>query len=136
MTSLWICFLSGILAVWPGSIQAHDIYSHLVDSFGKACCDETDCQPALYRMTAHGVQMLIAERWIDIPDDTIQYRALPGDTGRTFGGHWCGSELLDLNASSTVYITRCAILPPQTALTITEPSAALGAVGPVRASVR
>jgi hypothetical protein len=87
-------------------------------------------------MTAHGVQMLIAERWIDIPDDTIQYRALPGDTGRTFGGHWCGSELLDLNASSTVYITRCAILPPQTALTITEPSAALGAVGPVRASVR
>ncbi len=136
MASRWVCFLSSVLVIWPGSIQAHDIYSHLVDRLGLACCDETDCQPALYRMTAYGVQMLIAERWIDIPDNTIQYRSLLGDTGRTFGGHWCGSELLDLNAGSPVYLTRCAILPPQTALTVMEPSATLGAAGSTRTGVR
>jgi hypothetical protein len=115
MASRWLSCLSSILAIWPGSIQAHDIYSHLVDRFGASCCNEMDCQPALYRMTAYGVQMLIAERWIDIPNDVIQYQVLPGDTGRTYGGHWCGSELLDLNARTTVYLTRCAILPPQAA---------------------
>jgi hypothetical protein len=64
-----------------------------------------DCQPALYQVTAHGVQMLIAERWIDIPDHTIQYRSLPGDNGKTFGGTGVA-----LNSSTSTPVQR-SMLP-------------------------
>jgi hypothetical protein len=37
--------------------------------------------------TAAGVEMLVDGRWIVVPDDTIQYRALDGDNGETAGGH-------------------------------------------------
>jgi len=115
-------YLAGILLmVGSGPIEAHDIYSHLVDDLGRSCCNDTDCHPALYRLTATGVQMFVSERWIDVPDNTIQYRVLPGDSGRTYGGHWCGSELLDLNTGSKVHLTRCAILPPQTAFALQTP---------------
>jgi hypothetical protein len=98
--------------------QAHDIYSHLMDRQGHSCCDERDCRPVPYRTTAGGVKMLVNGRWIDVPDHTIQYRALPGDTGETGGGHWCG--FVDTPPTEPtkddlepVYTTRCAILPPQ-----------------------
>ena len=70
--------------------EAHDIYSPLKDRLGNSCCDDGDCRPAPYRVTPTGVQMLVNGDWIAVPNDTIQYRAIPGDTGETGGGHWCG----------------------------------------------
>jgi hypothetical protein len=100
----------------PLAIQAHDIYSHLKDAEGKSCCNGLDCQPAPYRLTASGVIMFVNGRWIDVPSDKIQYRAISGDTGETGGGHWCGSGYevggYDINVP---YVTKCAILPPQSA---------------------
>jgi hypothetical protein len=100
----------------PLPIQAHDIYSHLVDEVGASCCDNKDCRPVPYRFIASGVQMFIDKRWIDVPSDRIQYRALPGDTGETRGGHWCGSTYNpDFSDVGALYMTKCAILPPQSA---------------------
>jgi hypothetical protein len=97
-------------------LQAHDIYSHLRDEVGASCCDDQNCRPALYRVSASGVQMLVDQRWIDVPDERIQYRALLGDTGETGGGHWCGSTYKpDFGNPTTVYVTKCAVLPPQSA---------------------
>ena len=97
-------------------IRAHDLYSHLLDEVGASCCDDQDRRPALYRMSASGVQMLVDQRWIDVPDERIQYRALLGDTGETGGGHWCGSTYKpDFGNPTTVYMTKCAVLPPQSA---------------------
>jgi hypothetical protein len=62
----------------PLSIQAHDIYSHLTDEVGASCCDNRDCRPVPYRFIASGVQMFIDKRWIDVPSDRIQYRAIRG----------------------------------------------------------
>jgi hypothetical protein len=97
-------------------LQAHDIYSHLRDEVGASCCDDQNCRPALYRVSASGVQMLVDQRWIDVPDERIQYRALLGDTGETGGGHWCGSTYKpDFGNPNAVYVTKCAVLPPQSA---------------------
>ena len=76
-----------ITASWPASIEAHDIYTTLTDTAGESCCHKRDCRPAHYRRTAAGVEMLVGEEWIAVPDETIQYRALEGDTGETAGGH-------------------------------------------------
>jgi hypothetical protein len=52
----------------------------------------------------------------NVPSARIQYRSIPGDTGETCGGHWCGSTYeLDFNYVGALYITKCAILPPQSA---------------------
>jgi hypothetical protein len=90
---------------WPS--QAHDIYMSLVAPDGQTCCHDRDCRPASYRRTADGVEMLVDGRWIVVPDDTIQYRALDGDTGETAGGHWCGKLEYE--------VTYCAVLPPRSA---------------------
>jgi hypothetical protein len=93
--------------------QAHDIYSHLMDRWGLSCCDQRDCRPAPYWVTAGGVKMLVDGRWIDVPDHAIQYRVLAGDTGETDGGHWCGFAATPSETDlDPVYTTRCAILPP------------------------
>jgi hypothetical protein len=109
-----------ILAAWPNTvalaivvtgsepIKAHDIYSALRDRAGVSCCNEQDCRPARYRFTPAGVQMLVNGEWILVPDETIQYRTLEGDTGETAGGHWCGTTGLGT-------LTHCAILPPSSA---------------------
>jgi hypothetical protein len=105
-----------LVASLPLPIRAHDIYSHLLDEVGASCCDNRDCRPALHRVSASGVQMLVDQRWIDVPDERIQYRALLGDTGETGGGHWCGSAYKpDFGNPTTVYMTKCAVLPPQSA---------------------
>jgi hypothetical protein len=91
--------------------QAHDIYSPLKDRWGNSCCHDQDCRPAHYRMTPAGVQMLINGEWIAVPDHAIQYRALPGDTGETDGGHWCGNIFFK-HSGGVEYSTHCAILPP------------------------
>ena len=61
--------------------------------------------------------MFVDQRWIDVPDHTIQYRALRGDRGETGGGHWCGFSMTPSSEDDleSVYTTRCAILPPQAA---------------------
>ncbi len=67
--------LLAITASWPAPIEAHDIYTTLKDRFGGSCCNEHDCRPAHYRITAAGVQMLVREKWIVVPDETIQHPA-------------------------------------------------------------
>jgi hypothetical protein len=94
---------------WPAGINAHDIYTVLKDSSGRSCCGDHDCRPAHYRLSPAGVQMLISGKWIFVPNETIQYRALDGDTGETAGGHWCGLT------GAHVTVTYCAILPPSSA---------------------
>jgi len=79
-----------LVAGLPLPIQAHDIYSQLRDEGGASCCDDRDCRPAHYRLTASGVQMFVDQQWINVPKERTQYRALPGDMGETYGGHWCG----------------------------------------------
>ena len=70
--------------------EAHDIYSPLRDRAGRNCCDDGDCRPAPYRVRPTGVQMFVEGEWIWVPDHTIQYRALLGDTGETDGGIGAG----------------------------------------------
>ena len=98
-----------LASIWPAAINAHDIYTGLKNSSGRSCCADHDCRPAHYRLTPAGVQMLISGQWIAVPNDTIQYRALDGDTGETGGGHWCGLP------GGHVTVTYCAILPPSSA---------------------
>lgn len=94
-------------------VKAHDGYSHLIDKSGASCCNDRDCHPAPYRFTPTGLQMFVNRRWIDVPSEKIQYVAIPGDTGETGGGHWCG--LAYEPSVGPLYITHCAILPPQSA---------------------
>ena len=103
-----------LLIVFGPSADAHDVYSHLKDRLGNSCCDDTDCRPAPYRVMTKGVQMYVEGKWIAVPNDTIQYRALPGDTGETVGGHWCG-VLRNKSGGRGEYVTLCAILPPTSA---------------------
>jgi hypothetical protein len=102
--------------------QAHDIYSHLRDRLGGSCCDEKDCRPAPYRVAATGVRMFVDGEWIVVPDFTIQYRALLGDTGETAGGHWCGF-IRDGYGDRVEYSTLCAVLPPNPTAIVGPPFA-------------
>ena len=100
----------------PLPSQAHDIYSQLKDKAGASCCDNRDCRLAPYQFTASGLQMFVDKRWIEVPSDKIQYVTVPGDTGETGGGHWCGfADQPNGMDPEALYITRCAILPPQSA---------------------
>src|SRR5687768_11429477 len=90
MSPQWISVV-GLLAVSPVPVSAHDIYSHLVHTSGRSCCDNHDCHPAHYRLRSTGVEMFIHGQWLAVPAEKIQYRVLLGDTGETYGGHWCGA---------------------------------------------
>jgi hypothetical protein len=105
------CVLASLalLVSWSVSSEAHDIYTGLTDRNGASCCNHLDCRPARYRMTPAGVEMYVNGKWIAVPDDTIQYRMLPGDTGETAGGHWCGYDF------GQRIRTLCTILPPNSA---------------------
>ena len=61
--------------------SVYTIYSHLRDTLGGSCCDNRDCRPARYRLREGGVQMLVDGQWIAVPENRIQYLALPGNTG-------------------------------------------------------
>ncbi len=103
-----------LLALSVGAtVEAHDIYSGLIDADGYSCCDNGDCRPAHYRLSLGGVEMFVYGQWFAVPPDKIQYRTLPGDTGETRGGHWCGSFGSDAPGSIALIHTQCAILPPQ-----------------------
>jgi hypothetical protein len=105
--ALVICSLLTLASVtgWSAPTDAHDIYMALKNRYGQSCCNESDCRPAHYRTTPAGVQMLVDGEWLAVPEETIQYRALEGDTGETAGGHWCGGVPFGS-------LTNCAILPP------------------------
>ena len=111
--------------------EAHDIYSPLKDRWGNSFCNDQDRRPVPYRVTPSGVQMLVHGNWIAVPDHMIQYRALPGDTGETAGGHWCG-EIRLMQDEKVRYSTLCAILPPN-ATSLPRPSFTLreGRIQPV-----
>ena len=49
------------LILWQEPTQAHDIYTHLKSRSGESCCDNSDCRPVPYRVTASGVEMLVGE---------------------------------------------------------------------------
>ena len=106
-----LSLVAGLLAIWPGPVQAHDIYANLTNKRGLSCCNRTDCRSAPYRITASGVQMLLDRTWVTIPAASIIYRDLEGDTGETGGGHWCGAYLM----FEDTFLTRCAVLPPTSA---------------------
>jgi hypothetical protein len=108
-----------LTASLPLPLQAHDIYSHLKDQGGESCCHDRDCRPAFYRFNLSQLQMFVDGQWIDVPGSTIQYRALPSDTGETGGGHWCG--LVYIPNIGAIHLTRCAILPPQFASVQVDP---------------
>ena len=105
--TLLICFFLTLASLtgWSSPTDAHDIYMALKNRFGQSCCNEGDCRPAHYRIANGGVQMLVEGEWVPVPEETIEYRALEGDTWETRGGHWCG-----LRAFGN--LTYCAILPP------------------------
>jgi hypothetical protein len=71
--------------------------------------------PAHYRFGPGGVEMFVYRQWFAVSPHTIHYRALPGDSGETSGGHWCGSFGSDAPSEIVLIYTRCAILPPQAA---------------------
>jgi hypothetical protein len=116
----WLSFPRPPSSRLPLPTQAHDIYSHLTDEAGASCCDDRDCRLALYRFLASGLQMFIDGQWIDVPGERIQYRALLGDTGETGGGHWCGA-VREFEFIGNLYMTKCAVLPPQSASAQDEP---------------
>ena len=99
-----------LLVSWSVPLQAHDIYTGLTNRDGESCCNNLDCRPAPYRITPTGVEMFVYGEWTAVPDDTIQYRVLPDDTGETAGGHWCG--LITRRGTRTI----CTILPPNSAV--------------------
>jgi hypothetical protein len=105
--------LIGVILSLGKPMPVHDIYTNLMNDEGANCCDDTDCRPAPYRLTPSGVLMQIDGNWIEVPSEVILYRALPGDDGRTGGGHWCGICYEYLGMGLT---TRCAVLPPNSAL--------------------
>ena len=111
--------------------EAHDIYSHLKDSGERVAAMTGIVALRPYRVTPTGVQMFVEGEWIAVPDDTIQYRALPGDTGETDGGHWCG-RIQNGRATAMDYATYCAVLPPNPTA-VSRPAFALreGHTGPV-----
>jgi len=130
--SLKLDLLAAILLLgFEPPADAHDIYSPLRDKSGHSCCNEGDCRPAPYRVTPNGVQMFVEGEWIAVPEFTIQYRALLGDTGETDGGHWCGQMEFGQGQGMN-YATHCAILPPNPTA-IFEPAFALreGLIQPV-----
>jgi hypothetical protein len=90
--------------------KPHDIYSGLKDTWGNSCCNNKDCRPAPFRVTPSGVQMFIDGAWIDVPNYTIEYRTLAGDSGETGGGHWCGRVYQKVD-NSLFHVTQCAVLP-------------------------
>ena len=105
--------LSVIVALWSTPLTAHDIYGDLVTENGASCCSERDCMPAPFRVTRDGVRMFVQGHWIAVPSDTIQYRWLLGDDGKTGGGHWCGWALDPTGPTGDERAhTICAVLPP------------------------
>src|SRR5215831_7760698 len=97
-----IMTIIAILILAAACAEGHDIYSGLMDHLGESsCCDDRDCRPAHYRITSAGVEMLLDDEWVRVPNKVIQYRSLDGDTGETRGGHWCGVYELETAGSGS-----------------------------------
>src|SRR5262249_28735 len=86
-----IMTIIAILILAAACAEGHDIYSGLMDHLGESsCCDDRDCRPAHYRITSAGVEMLLDDEWVRVPNKVVQYRSLDGDTGATPPRHCCG----------------------------------------------
>ena len=77
--------------------------------------------------------MFVLGAWIIVPRNKIQYRALTGDTGETGGGHWCG--IIYDRVIGRVYLTVCAILPPESAALQAHLRTPCRGGGPARAAL-
>src|SRR3954470_5118304 len=64
MSPKQMSLVGSLLVIWPGPIQAHDIYTELLTPSGLPCCHDGDCRPVPYRLTSKGVQMFVDEQWL------------------------------------------------------------------------
>jgi hypothetical protein len=71
MPTRYVLASLALLVSWSAPSQAHDIYTGLTNRNGRSCCNDRDCRPAPYRVTPAGVEMLVDDKWIAVPDDTI-----------------------------------------------------------------
>src|SRR5262245_16721791 len=68
-----IMTIIAILILAAACAEGHDIYSGLMDHLGESsCCDDRDCRPAHYRITSAGVEMLLDDAWVRVPNKVIQ----------------------------------------------------------------
>ena len=99
------CVLLPFLALaqdHAGHAQHHEqFYKHLkIPGTAMSCCNNMDCRPAKYRITATGVEMEIAGRWIETPQSRLIEHV---DAEQ---GHWCGT-----NEYAPTPTTFCAVIP-------------------------
>lgn len=98
-----LMFASPCLAHDPAGHAAHHehFYRHLKQpGTGMSCCNNQDCRPVKYRITASGILMEVGGRWIAPPASLVMER------DDTEVGHWCG-----LNEHTSSPHTFCAIVP-------------------------
>lgn len=67
-----------------------------------SCCNNHDCRPVKYRITAVGVLMEVGGKWIAPPVAKI----MELDNVPDAGAHWCG-----IFEHSSTPVTYCAIVP-------------------------
>lgn len=66
-----------------------------------SCCNDQDCRPAPHRVTPHGVEFFVGNRWFMPPADRLMEVTTPDASG-----HWCG-----LRENTPEPHTFCAIVP-------------------------
>lgn len=87
----------------PAGHAAHHghFYKHLKQpGTDISCCNDRDCRPVKYRITASGVLMEVGGKWIAPPAGKLMERS---DTDLA---HWCGSYEF-----TSTPVTYCAIVP-------------------------
>jgi hypothetical protein len=98
-----LMFASSTLAHDPAGHAAHHehFYKHLKQpGTDISCCNDKDCRPVKYRITAAGVLMEVGGKWISPPVSKVMERS---DTDLA---HWCGSYEF-----TSTPVTFCAIVP-------------------------
>lgn len=85
-----------------GHAQHHETFYKqlMIPGTSMSCCNNRDCRPARYRITATGVEMEVAGRWIVAPQSRVIEHI---DATQ---GHWCG-----INEHMTTPTTFCAVIP-------------------------
>ena len=79
-----------LMAQMPGHHKYHtEFYSKLFMKDGKtSCCNEKDCGPTPHRNVNGKWQVKVEGKWIEPPQDVIQYHVTPDGKAHTcgFGG--------------------------------------------------
>ena len=113
MARAYTAALSFACVLWPFLALAHDPAGHArhhegfymglkQPGTGVSCCNNQDCRPAKFKITATGIQMEVAGKWIVPPMSKVIETETPGGNS----AHWCG--VMEHSASP---ITFCAIVP-------------------------